>query len=537
MNKRRAIYAFLSVLALFLLGTVIVLSSVTYYLAIDPVAYLSEQEVPILDNTTRWNAAAHGQVERVPRILHQTWKSETLPPRWRGISQACRDMMPDYEYKLWTDAGSREFIAKHYSWFLDTFDHYVYPIQRADAIRYFVLYHYGGIYIDLDIGCLKPLDPLLVYPVILPKTIPVGVSNDLMFSEQGHPILEQTIHSLTKFDHSWILNYPTVMFSTGPMFLSAQYGLYTASHPKTASKIFGFYPKDEAPHSFFSHFYGSSWHADDAAFIGFLGTWGKGLMWIGLIILIIGLIRLPSKPGRRFPRGYDIVLPRLSRSGRWHFHFGRLHGSGTSTQLPSPEGSETASPIEGDIPILHLPFDSRTPSPPPDELGYSDPDPYAGRTQSPLVEAFRRVRNRVSSMASAYQEPPETPIRTGRRPYTRGVMFFLPAIFTQAPDIELQPAPPGRSTARQTLRSSRIRNADPTTLHPPEKGRYPQDIETGRDSGSTSQNLLDDEYTPLTLTPLIDLNEETNILTRTESRSRSSSRTTTVVDPISHWNS
>jgi len=95
MNRRRALYAFLIFLAVFLLSTVVVLSSVTYYLAIDPQAYLTELQVPILDNTTRWNAAAHGKVERIQRIIHQTWKSETLPPRWRGISQECRDMMPD----------------------------------------------------------------------------------------------------------------------------------------------------------------------------------------------------------------------------------------------------------------------------------------------------------------------------------------------------------------------------------------------------------------------------------------------------------
>ncbi len=52
--------------------------------------------------------------------------------------------------KLWTDASSREFIAAEYPWFLDTFDGYDHNIQRADAIRYFVLAHFGGIYIDLD---------------------------------------------------------------------------------------------------------------------------------------------------------------------------------------------------------------------------------------------------------------------------------------------------------------------------------------------------------------------------------------------------
>lgn len=155
---------------------------------------------------------------------------------------------------------------------------------------------------DLDVGCMRPLDPLLVYPVILPKTIPVGVSNDLMFSAKGHPFMEQTIHNLITFDHNYFLNYPTVMFSTGPMYVSAQYGLYTASHPhRTAAEDVRVLSKPlygknasplEAPHTFFSHHYGSSWHADDAAFITFLGKWGRLLMKVGLVVLVFGLIRM-----------------------------------------------------------------------------------------------------------------------------------------------------------------------------------------------------------------------------------------------------
>jgi mannosyltransferase OCH1-like enzyme len=95
MRRRRALFALLTVLGLFLFGTVVVLTSVTYYLAIDPSAYLSEIEVPFTDPSIRWNASEHGQVERIPRILHQTWKSSTLPPQWKSISQECRDMMPD----------------------------------------------------------------------------------------------------------------------------------------------------------------------------------------------------------------------------------------------------------------------------------------------------------------------------------------------------------------------------------------------------------------------------------------------------------
>ncbi len=95
MSRRRTLFIFLSLLALFLAGTVLVLSSFAYYLSISSAAFLTEQQVPILDNSTRWNASEHGLVQRIPRIIHQTWKSETLPERWRDVSQACRDMMPD----------------------------------------------------------------------------------------------------------------------------------------------------------------------------------------------------------------------------------------------------------------------------------------------------------------------------------------------------------------------------------------------------------------------------------------------------------
>jgi len=95
MAKRRTIYTLLVLLALVLFGTVVVLSSISYYLHINAVAYLSDREVPLLSNTTRWNATEHGKLEKIPRIIHQTWKSETLPADWKRLSEACQNMMPD----------------------------------------------------------------------------------------------------------------------------------------------------------------------------------------------------------------------------------------------------------------------------------------------------------------------------------------------------------------------------------------------------------------------------------------------------------
>ena len=93
--RRRTFHIYLSLLAAVLLGTIIVLSSISYYLAIDNAAYLTEEELDTPDYDARWNASQHGKTERIPRILHQTWKTETLPTRWKGVSDGCREMMPD----------------------------------------------------------------------------------------------------------------------------------------------------------------------------------------------------------------------------------------------------------------------------------------------------------------------------------------------------------------------------------------------------------------------------------------------------------
>ena len=56
-------------------------------------------------------------------------------------------------------------MAQHYPHLLETFKSYPFNIQRADAIRYMVLEHYGGVYIDLDIICRRRLDFLRVNQV------------------------------------------------------------------------------------------------------------------------------------------------------------------------------------------------------------------------------------------------------------------------------------------------------------------------------------------------------------------------------------
>ena len=47
----------------------------------------------------------------IPKIIHQTYKNETIPEVWKEAQQSCIELHKDYEYKLWTDELAREFIA------------------------------------------------------------------------------------------------------------------------------------------------------------------------------------------------------------------------------------------------------------------------------------------------------------------------------------------------------------------------------------------------------------------------------------------
>ncbi|KAA1123709.1 hypothetical protein PGTUg99_006849 [Puccinia graminis f. sp. tritici] len=291
--KRRSWVDYLLVLlVLVIIGTVVVLSTVNFYVGIYPsdVILPSELEVEPL------------RPSRVPKIIHQTWKTDQIPDRWIPVRESCVAAHESWEYMLWTDKSGRELIEREYPWFLSIYDGYRYPIQRADAVRYFILHHYGGVYMDLDIGCIRPMDSLLRFDLILPQTVPVGVSNDLMFSAKGHPFMDFIIHRLGQFDHDYKLNYATVMFSTGPMALSALLNMFRRSPSFSLApgmpafgpvrilppKLYGknLAAPQPSPGPYFTHYYGSSWHTDGAGPVLWLGKFGIFWLYGGIVVVL-----------------------------------------------------------------------------------------------------------------------------------------------------------------------------------------------------------------------------------------------------------
>jgi inositol phosphorylceramide mannosyltransferase catalytic subunit len=139
---------------------------------------------------------------RVPKIIHQTWRDNiSLPVQWRDAVNSCRTLHSDYDYRFWTDESARKLIQSSFPKLLSTYDSYPYDIQRADVIRLIVLYVFGGVYLDLDIICLQSVDFLRSFDMVLPRTRPIGLSNDFIMSKPRHPFLLQAINNLEKYHY------------------------------------------------------------------------------------------------------------------------------------------------------------------------------------------------------------------------------------------------------------------------------------------------------------------------------------------------
>lgn len=108
--------------------------------------------------------------QRIPKIIHQIWHqfpggTATPPAQYQEWTRELLQNHPGWTYMLWNAENSRELLARHYPWFLNTYDDYDRvtqgPIKKVDAIRPFLMHHFGGVYIDMDQQNLRNLESLL----------------------------------------------------------------------------------------------------------------------------------------------------------------------------------------------------------------------------------------------------------------------------------------------------------------------------------------------------------------------------------------
>ena len=100
----------------------------------------------------------------IPKIIHLCWLSgDSYPPKISKCLSTWKKFLPDYEVILW---DTKRFNLNSSIWVRQAFEKKKYAFA-ADYIRFYALYHYGGIYLDSDVEVLKSFDDLLDLPYFI----------------------------------------------------------------------------------------------------------------------------------------------------------------------------------------------------------------------------------------------------------------------------------------------------------------------------------------------------------------------------------
>lgn len=132
--------------------------------------------------------------QKIPKIIHQIWLGGEMPQKYKEFAKSWKKYHPDYQYKLWTDKDVNDiFITRR-----NLFDKATNLGMKSDILRYEILKQYGGIYVDTDFECIKPLDTFgyLDFYTGVGYDTEVQLYIALIGTVPNHPIIQATIDSL-----------------------------------------------------------------------------------------------------------------------------------------------------------------------------------------------------------------------------------------------------------------------------------------------------------------------------------------------------
>lgn len=152
----------------------------------------------------------------IPKTIHWCWLSgDPIPENLQRCMDSWKVRLPDYEFVLWNFG---RFDKESSKWVSQAFDSKKYAFA-ADYIRLYAVYHYGGIYLDMDIEVLRSFDDLLDEDVMLAyeNDERSGIEAGCFGAEKGNPFVGECLdyyegRSFIKADGSFdTLTLPKIM--------------------------------------------------------------------------------------------------------------------------------------------------------------------------------------------------------------------------------------------------------------------------------------------------------------------------------------
>jgi len=154
---------------------------------------------------------------RIPKIIHQIWIGTKVPDEFKTYIESWQKFHPDWEYRLWTQDDIHTFGFENIELILQSRN----AAQISDIMRYEILLRYGGVYVDMDMHCLRALDELHYffdfYVGIQPLdcgSLQLGIG--IIGSKPNHPIVRACIDAIQENWHNKTYNN-LITVITGPI--------------------------------------------------------------------------------------------------------------------------------------------------------------------------------------------------------------------------------------------------------------------------------------------------------------------------------
>lgn len=126
----------------------------------------------------------------IPKIIHYCWLSgDDYPEKIAYCISSWKKHLPDYEFWLW---DLNRFDIDSCVWCKQAFSVKKYAFA-ADYIRFYALYHHGGIYLDSDVEVIKSFDTFLDLPYFIGTEFAGCVEPAIMGAEAGWSIAKEMI--------------------------------------------------------------------------------------------------------------------------------------------------------------------------------------------------------------------------------------------------------------------------------------------------------------------------------------------------------
>lgn len=149
----------------------------------------------------------------IPRRLHQIWIGPRPVPR---AIESWRDRHPDWEHHLWTEE-TIPFPLKNQAQY-DASGTYS---GKSNVVRFEMLDRYGGVYVDADTGCLRPLDEELMQDDFFcvyedERSLPGRIGTTYFGCTAGHPVVQSMVDAIGRETSERISRTPSWKI-TGPL--------------------------------------------------------------------------------------------------------------------------------------------------------------------------------------------------------------------------------------------------------------------------------------------------------------------------------